>query len=230
MLKIKKWNKHLIYFIFVTIIFIHFCLITINEYEVFINKRTDSIFKHFNIVLNTLFMLIMLFTLIIQFSKFMHFVDINSNNQNLKWMIKKENLEILAKIIYLTLPFIALFLINFYIRRSRHFEFTIWILTYTSLTAISMIVLTILTFIYKFVVKKNIIANYEEDFIFKMQLLYLRSLFHLNIFDFKNQKFKFKEAIKVFLSYLHQENEMRYSLKNSLSLKDMKKATIPPRI
>ncbi|WP_339020328.1 hypothetical protein [Spiroplasma endosymbiont of Atherix ibis] len=230
MLKIKKMNKHLMYFLFIAVIFIHFFLITISEYQVFINKRTYIIFKHFNIVLNTLFMIIMLFILTIQFSKFMYFVDINSNNQNLRWIIKKDTLETLVKIVFLILPFIILFLINFYIWRSRQIEFTIWILTCISLITILIIALTILTFIYKFVIKKNIITNYEDDSILEMQLLYLSSLVHLETFNFKDKIFEFKEAIKVFLSYLYQENEMKYSIKNSVSLRTIKKSTVPPSI
>ncbi|AGR42451.1 hypothetical protein [Spiroplasma diminutum] len=232
MLRIKILSKKIIKYVFILSLVLHFYLSTISEYNLFVTEKSNIIFKYSNVFINTIFMFILLLVIIIQFSKFMYYVDINiQNKNNIKWLLKKDNLVIIAKLAIITLPFVIIYLVDFFIRKDHSFEFAISVLVFASSSVIFVITLIIMYTVYNFVVKRRWITTYEKEFNFMIESIYFQSIF-LNVlnFDQSNYTFELKEEIKIFLTSTNEENDIIFNENLSLFLNETKKATTPPLV
>ncbi|WP_338984861.1 hypothetical protein [Spiroplasma endosymbiont of Diplazon laetatorius] len=232
MLKIKAASKKILISVTVFSIILHFYLLTVSNYGVFISAKINAIFEHLNVWLNTLFMFILLLVTIIEFTKFVHYIKLNLNNtKNLKWMIKKDHLSFVCKLALLTLPFVALYLYNFFTAEGRELEYNIVVLVFASFSVLLAIALITLFFVYKFIIKIEWVENPELEVNFLMEQIYFSTIF-LNVSNFDQSVCmnELNDEIEIFLTSKNIENDMNFNKKISSFLKETKKATTPPLI
>ncbi|AUB32059.1 hypothetical protein [Spiroplasma floricola] len=232
MLKVKAISKKIIPSVFIFSLILHFYLSAISGENIFISGKANFIFNHFNVSINILFMFILLLVTTIEFSKFLYFIEINSNNtKNLKWMIKKDHLRAVSKLVILTAPFVILYLIKFFSKQTDDLEYSIGILIFASSSFLLMVTLIILFFVYKFAMRIEWVENYDKEFDFLVEQIFFNSIF-LNILNYDQKIYskELKDEIKVFLTSTNIEKDTLFSEKVALFLKESKKATTPPAL